>query len=239
MGSMIAQHPRPERVVQRAAIAHSETFQNTAPASCASTGDLDCARRRERTAHRTGAVHAPIGPAEATHPAGMRRRGFHTTVSAMATTATTAIPAPAAYGGGGGGGAGGGGGGGGGGGANEKAAVVISPHDKGGTQKGPNDNVSWRSYLGVFKYSRRALRLVWDTNRALAIGLAVGSLIAGVLPSGIAIVGKHLLNAILTARTSHAVADRNTALDWLATELVLVIGLAVISRLLGMMRSLL
>jgi len=91
----------------------------------------------------------------------------------------------------------------------------------------------------VFKYSRRAIRLVWATNRALAVGLALGSLIAGILPSGVAVVGKYLLNGILDAAKSHAVGDRNTAIGWLGTELALVIGLAVIGRLLGMMRSLL
>jgi len=146
----------------------------------------------------------------------------------------TAIQAPAAYGGGGGGG---GGGSGGGGGANEKTAA-IDPH-KAGQQKPPSEQVSWKSYLGVFKYSRRAIRLVWATNRVLAIGLALGSLIAGILPSAVAVVGKHLLNGILTAAKTQAVGDRNTAIGWLGTELALVIGLAVIGRLLGMMRSLL
>ena len=104
---------------------------------------------------------------------------------------------------------------------------------------------SWKSYLGVFKYSRRAIRLVWATNRALAIGLAAGSVIAGVLPSGVALVGKDLLNSILDAAKvaggdpAIAAARRDTALGWLAAELGLVIGLAVINRLLGMMRSLL
>src|SRR5207302_1712916 len=85
------------------------------------------------------------------------------------------IQAPAAYGGGGGGGAGGGGGGGGGagagggGGAGEKQAA-IDPH-KAGQQKPPAEAITWRSYFGVFKYSRRAIRLVWATNRTLAIGL--------------------------------------------------------------------
>ena len=34
----------------------------------------------------------------------------------------------------------------------------------------------------MFRYSRRAIQLVWSTNRALTIGLAIGSLIAGILP---------------------------------------------------------
>ena len=149
-----------------------------------------------------------------------------------------AIQAPAAYGGGaaGGGGAASGGTGGG---ASPKPAVVISPHDKGGPQKPPSDQIRWKSYLGVFKYIRRAVQLVWATNRTLTLGLALGSLIAGLMPSAVAIVGKHLLNGILTAARTHADADQTTAIEWLATELALVIGLAVINRLLGMMRSLL
>ncbi len=117
---------------------------------------------------------------------------------------------------------------------------MVSPHDKGlQTRPPPSDQTSWKSYLGVLKYSRRAIRLVWATNRALAIGLAVGSVVAGVLPSAVAVVGKHLLNAILEAARTHTEADSNIAIEWLASELGLVIGLAVINRLLGMMRSLL
>ncbi|HZJ65230.1 MAG TPA: ABC transporter ATP-binding protein, partial [Kofleriaceae bacterium] len=115
--------------------------------------------------------------------------------------------------------------------------LPVDPH-KPGKQKMPTE-ISWKSYLGVFKYSRRALQLVWATDRGLAIGLALGSLIAGTLPSAVAVVGKHLLNAILFAAQTRTAGARNTALEWLGTELALVIGLAVINRLLGMMRSLL
>jgi ATP-binding cassette subfamily B protein len=114
----------------------------------------------------------------------------------------------------------------------------VDPH-KAGQQKPPTEPINWKSYLGVFKYSRRAIRLVWATNRMLAIGLAIGSLIAGILPSTVAVVGKYLLNGILAAARTQTVGDRNTALQWLGIELALVIGLALINRLLGMMRSLL
>ena len=147
--------------------------------------------------------------------------------------AVMAIQAPVAYGDGGRGGGGASAGG-----ANPKP-VVVSPHDKGGPQKPPSDQISWKSYLGVFKYIRRAVQLVWTTNRTLTLGLALGSLIAGLMPSAVAIVGKHLLNGILAAAQTHTDADERTAIEWLATELALVIGLAVIIRLLGMMRSLL
>ncbi len=154
---------------------------------------------------------------------------------------TSSAPAPATVGGSAGG-ATGGAGGGGGGPATTPAPAAPHPHPPvsgPAGAKSPGEHVQWRSYLGVFKYTRRALRLVWATNRSIAIGLALGSVIAGLMPSAIAIVGKHLLNAILAAARSHASVDRYLAIQWLAAELGLVIAMAVVSRLLGMMRSLL
>ncbi|MGE5185878.1 MAG: ABC transporter ATP-binding protein [Acidobacteriota bacterium] len=102
----------------------------------------------------------------------------------------------------------------------------------------PPEKVDWRSYLGVFRYLRRAVQLVWSTNRALTIGLAAGSLIAGVLPAGIAYVSRGLVNAVLAAQT-HGGQGRNTALAWVGAELGLVAGLMLVSRTLGIFRSLL
>lgn len=154
--------------------------------------------------------------------------------------AVIARPVPLANGGGGGGGGGGGAGGGagagGGGGANEKAR--INPH-KPGKDKPPGEPIPWRSYLGVFKYSKAAIQLVWSTNRSLTIGLAVGSLAAGLLPGAIAWVGKHLIDAIVAAATTRTAAARDTAIEWVGIELALVIGLAVVGRLLQMFRALL
>ncbi|MBL0215565.1 MAG: ABC transporter ATP-binding protein [Myxococcales bacterium] len=81
--------------------------------------------------------------------------------------------------------------------------------------------------------------LVWATNRTLTIGLALGSLFAGLLPGAVAWVGKHLIDSIVMAASTSAHDDRMTAIGWVGKELGLVIGLAVIGRLLGMMRSLL
>src|SRR5688500_5648889 len=61
----------------------------------------------------------------------------------------------------------------------------------------PPQQVTWRSYLGVFRYSRRALSLVWTTSRVLTIGLAVGSVVAGLLPGAMAWVGKQLVDTVI------------------------------------------
>jgi ATP-binding cassette subfamily B protein len=98
---------------------------------------------------------------------------------------------------------------------------------------------SLRQYLGVFRYSGRAIELVWTTNRALTIGLAVLSLVAGLLPAAIAYVGKLIVDAVVHAAQSGAAADRDQALWAVAAELGLVMALAVSQRGLGIMRSLL
>jgi ATP-binding cassette subfamily B protein len=61
-----------------------------------------------------------------------------------------------------------------------------------------------RGFFGVFRYSRRAVALVWDTNRALLGALAVLTLIAGLLPAGMAWVGAQIIDAVLAAHASPA-----------------------------------
>ena len=122
------------------------------------------------------------------------------------------------------------------------SAVAASPHKAvGGGARGPKPDaaVSVKSYLGVFRYSRRAIALVWSTNRAITIGLAVGSLLAGLLPTGVAWVGKHLIDSIVLAAKTGAIDDRHTAMGWVGAELGFVLAIAVVSRVLGIFRALL
>ena len=56
-----------------------------------------------------------------------------------------------------------------------------------------------RGFFGVFRYSRRALELVWTTNKALSIALALLTLIAGMLPAAVAWVGAHIVDAVIAA----------------------------------------
>ncbi len=117
----------------------------------------------------------------------------------------------------------------------------INPHKPGlgGSPGSQQDPASWRNYLGVLKYSRRGLELVWTTNRVLTIGLALGSILAGILPGGIAWIGKHLIDSIVYAARTHAAADQATALRWVGAELGAVLGLAIINRVLTILRALL
>ena len=52
-----------------------------------------------------------------------------------------------------------------------------------------------RAFFGVFRYSARAVGLVWSTHRALALLLGVLSVAAGLLPGAVAYVGKLIIDA--------------------------------------------
>ncbi|MDT8318887.1 MAG: ABC transporter ATP-binding protein [Xanthomonadales bacterium] len=56
-----------------------------------------------------------------------------------------------------------------------------------------------RGFFGVFRYSRRAMGLVWSTNRRLTLALAAFTLLAGVLPAAMAWVGAQIIDAVVAA----------------------------------------
>ena len=72
----------------------------------------------------------------------------------------------------------------------------------------------------MFAYSSRALVLVWTTNRALSVMLALLTLVAGVLPAAIAYVGAQIVDAVIHAADLH----RHTGMT-LLTPVVKYVGL--------------
>ncbi|HUO82967.1 MAG TPA: ABC transporter ATP-binding protein [Gammaproteobacteria bacterium] len=66
----------------------------------------------------------------------------------------------------------------------------------------PDVNVL-RRFFGVFRYSRRALGLVWTTSRKLTVAFAVLTLIAGVLPAAVAYVGQLIVDSVVAAISLH------------------------------------
>jgi ATP-binding cassette subfamily B protein len=79
---------------------------------------------------------------------------------------------------------------------------------------------------------RMTLALVWRASRAMTLALGAMTLGGGLLPLGVAYAGKRIVDAVL----AHSLAATRT---WVAVELALVIGLAVVQRGLGLVRSLL
>ena len=54
-------------------------------------------------------------------------------------------------------------------------------------------------FLGVFRYSRAAIRLDWTTSQPLTLWFGALTLIAGLLPAAIAWVGQLIVDAVVAA----------------------------------------
>ncbi len=93
-------------------------------------------------------------------------------------------------------------------------------------------------FLAVFRYTRRALELVWSTNRRLTLALALLTLAAGILPAAIAWVGALIVDAVVAAVAAGG-ADATLVLEYVALEALLVAALAGGQRGLNMCQSLL
>ena len=79
-----------------------------------------------------------------------------------------------------------------------------------------------RKAAGVFAYTGRAISLVWATNKVLFVALLALTIAGGLIPAGVAWVGKEIIDAVLLAIDTRTVEDRNTALMWVGVELALV-----------------
>ena len=103
---------------------------------------------------------------------------------------------------------------------------------------GGREGTTLRGFFGVFRYSRRALELVWSTNRALTLALALLTLIAGILPASVAYVGALIVDAVVAAiRAGGGVATRVAQL--VVLEGMLVAAIAAAQRGLSLCQSLL
>ncbi len=94
----------------------------------------------------------------------------------------------------------------------------------------------------MFRFSGRALDLVWSTSRSLTIALALLTLAAGLLPAGVAYIGKEIVDAVVSASRVVAAgggASVSRVFAWVALEGVLVAALAGAQRGLSLCQSLL
>jgi ATP-binding cassette, subfamily B, bacterial len=80
--------------------------------------------------------------------------------------------------------------------------------------------------LSVFRYCKKALKLVWTTSHHLTIILAVLTLISGLLPGAIAYIGKLIVDSVVLAANSGIESNRNSALSYVGIEAIAIILLA-------------
>ncbi|HEX5208677.1 MAG TPA: ABC transporter ATP-binding protein [Steroidobacteraceae bacterium] len=100
------------------------------------------------------------------------------------------------------------------------------------------EKLTLRGFFGVFRYSRRAIELVWRTNRALTVALACLTVIAGVLPAGVAYIGSLIVDAVVAAIRTGGV-DTRRVVGFVVLEGILVASIAAAQRGLSLAQSLL
>ncbi len=100
------------------------------------------------------------------------------------------------------------------------------------------DAITVRGFFGVFKYSRRAIELVWSTSPGLTVCLAVLTIVAGVLPASVAFVGSRIVDSVVAAIRSGG-TDSSRVLEFVLLEGILVASIAAAQRGLSFCQSLL
>lgn len=98
--------------------------------------------------------------------------------------------------------------------------------------------MSLSGFFGVFRYSRRAVELVWSTSPSLTIWLAFLTVVAGVLPAGIAYIGSLIVDAVVAAIRGGG-AEPSRVIELVLLEGVFVASLAAGQRGISLCQSLL
>ena len=102
----------------------------------------------------------------------------------------------------------------------------------------PPEGLTLRAFLGVFRYSRHAVELVWSTNWKLTSAFAALTLLAGVLPVSVTYAAGRVVDAVVAAIRARG-SGVHAVLEWVILEGVLVAALAATQRGLSLARSLL
>lgn len=96
---------------------------------------------------------------------------------------------------------------------------------------------SFRFSLSAFKYSKRAVQLVWKTSPILTAIVAILTGFSGLLPAGIAYLGKLIVDSVVTAANTGTGPE--TALMYVGFEAIAVMMLTLCQRGLSICQSLL
>ncbi|HEX9207417.1 MAG TPA: ABC transporter ATP-binding protein [Steroidobacteraceae bacterium] len=126
--------------------------------------------------------------------------------------------------------------------AGRRLNTNASPGARTGAPPGDAGLAGLKGLGEVFQYTRHALDLVWSTSHRLTFALALLTLVAGVLPAGIAYVGAQIVDAVvaaISARGATGAQDLSHVLGYVALEGLLVAALAAAQRGLSTCQSLL
>jgi ATP-binding cassette subfamily B protein len=106
------------------------------------------------------------------------------------------------------------------------------------TPPSATEELTLRGFFGVFRYSRRAIELVWSTNRPLTLALGGLTLLAGVLPASIAYIASLIVDAVVAAIRTGGV-DTGRVVGLVVLEGILAAAIAGTQRGLSLAQSLL
>ena len=115
---------------------------------------------------------------------------------------------------------------------------VAAPGRLRRTPPDAHEKLTLRGFFGVFRYSRRAIELVWSTNRPLTVSLACLTVIAGVLPASVAYVGALIVDAVVAA-IRFGGADTRRVVELVILEGILGAAIAGVQRGISLSQSLL
>jgi ATP-binding cassette, subfamily B, bacterial len=96
-----------------------------------------------------------------------------------------------------------------------------------------------RQSVSVFRYSGKALDLVWTTSHTLTIALAVLTIGSGLLPGAIAYTGKLIVDSVPLAARSGLAIDRQLALEYVSVQALAIVLLSACQKGLTVCQSLL
>lgn len=94
-------------------------------------------------------------------------------------------------------------------------------------------------FFSDFRYSLKAINLVWLTSKKLTIILGLLTILAGLLPASIAYIGKLIVDSVLIATKTGLPIDQQTAVFYLVIEALIIFGFDGVRKALGICQSLL
>ena len=92
---------------------------------------------------------------------------------------------------------------------------------------------SIRRFFGVFRYTKRALELVWATDHALSLFFAFVTIVAGALPSLVAWIGARIVDSVVDAGKAHmagAAVDVKPVVGWVLAEALTMVAITAAHR---------
>jgi len=103
---------------------------------------------------------------------------------------------------------------------------------------GEAEGLTLRGFFSVFRFSFRAIELVWNTSSTLTLALALLTIVAGVLPAGIAYIGSLIVDAVVAVARAGG-ANPAHVIELVILEGVLVAAVAAAARGTSLCQSLL